>query len=314
MQRQTSPMKRLLNPFHDVNFDHPVLAREARRIPWLNGRTLLNASLRSIMVTVVVSIVLFCGWMLIQRLQPGFYLYPRWFYNAVQGAMVLLALASVIATLPLDYVSMTTALNSINGEMQAGTWDLLRLTSVREGELVLAKHAGAQLRAWRVTMRVVGLRAAAGVLGLLTVFLERDLRGVFGYSPRGLGDELLYILFSIVPILALFMIFILEPIWRMRAVTALGLAVSARSSDGSGSALLAVGTLMAFWLAQLILAPAALMAIWVLGISTLMLGTYVTCAPATMVIVGFATIAGFYTVLRNWGLRLVARRVVALSA
>ena len=68
-------------------------------------------------------------------------------------------MAVCLAALALDYRCMSTALGSINGEIAAGRWDLLRLTLADRPQIVAAKHGAAQVRVWRLMTLIVALRA-----------------------------------------------------------------------------------------------------------------------------------------------------------
>jgi hypothetical protein len=300
----------LLNPYPDIRSDHPVLLREMRRLPWLNGASSpVRHGIRAMLRVLFALLVLYGLWLLYQRLRQQDFL---WFRNATSDYFIIVGVASLLVGLLLDFLSITTALNSINGEMISGTWDLLRLTAIREGELVLAKHASNQLRVWRATMRVIGLRIGASLIAVITFFGTDFLRTLV--TQRELfGESLLFFVFNFIPSLGLFAVFCLEPLWRMRAVTALGMVISARSTDASASAPSAMGALLAFWLAQLIVAVAVVAGFSVLLFSIALFGIGALCAPLLALLVLFSTLYGFYSVLKTWSLRQVARRVASYT-
>src|SRR5262249_19323827 len=99
--------------------------------------------------------------------------------------------ASVLITPVLDFLSISAALNSISAEISTGRWDLLRMTLLRPTQIVAAKHGAAQVRVWRPTMLLVGVRLAACLMlafTLLRPFLFGfGFRGGFG---RGFGSPL----------------------------------------------------------------------------------------------------------------------------
>jgi hypothetical protein len=294
-----------------------VLLRELRRLPWLNGAgSPVRFFIRRVLIAVALVLVLYGGWLIWQWFMPGCVsnLYDRsscWFSYATQNFMFFVGAVSLVAALPMDYVSMRAALNSINGEMISGTWDLLRLTAVREGELVLAKHAGAQLRAWRSMATVIGLRVAVALVSL--IFFAHE----YVWSTRRFGFDagapFGYFILNLLPFALLYGVFIIEPLWRMRAVTALGMVISARSTDASASALSAMGALLAFWLAQLVVAAAVVAGFSVLLFSIALFGIGALCAPLLALLVLFSTLYGFYSVLKTWSLRQVARRVASYT-
>jgi hypothetical protein len=304
----------LLNPYPDVRADHPVLAREARRVRWLKrAGTPGRYALRIILLVLGIVLALYIGWLALEWIQaqrPFFY--PWSLYRSSADFLVILVAVSLLATLPLDYVSITAALNSISGEMVAGTWDLLRLTAIREGELVLAKHATSQLRAWRTTMWVVGLRIAASLF-VLIMLLTQYFSGTRPMWFVASGEDGLSFMFNFIQFAALITIFILEPVWRMRAVTALGMVISARSRDGASSALTAMGVLLALWLALAVVFAALIAGLSVLLFTVAAFGVGALCAPLLLLFVIVPTVYGFYSILKTWSLRQVARRLVATT-
>jgi hypothetical protein len=302
----------LLNPYPDIRPDHPVLVRELRQMGWLEraGSPWRYVARRTLIIVTLVMVV-FAAWMLFHWLRPARIYSSWWFSEAALNYLIIVGGLSLVASLPTDYASLTAALNSINGDTVTGTWDLLRLTEIREGELVLAKHAGAQLRAWRSMASVIGLRVAVALITVI-LFAHEYAGGTdrFGFEADA---PLSYLVFNIVPFTVLFGIYIFEPLWRMRAVTALGLVVSSRSTDAAASALSGLGVLLAFWLVQLIVVAAVFVGTSVLFFSIALFGVGALCAPLVMLLVIFATVYGFYSILKTWSLRQVARRVVSYT-
>lgn len=254
--------------------------------------------------------LLYVGWLILYWSLPQRPLYPWWFEQATVDFSIILGGVSLLASIPLDYVSITASLKSISGEIASGTWDLLRLTAVREGELVLAKHATTQLRAWRATMWVIGLRIITSLIAAIG-FFARYLDATNPSVRNSLGFGLLFVVFSLVPFVVLFGIFALEPLWRMRAVTALGMVISARVRDGASAALLAVATVLALWIVQALVLVAVVAGLGVLLF--VLFNVLGLCAPTILPLIVFPTVYGFYSILKTWSLRQVARRLFALT-
>jgi hypothetical protein len=309
----------LLNPYPDIRPNHPLVAREARRLHWLKRAGTPGRYSRWVILFVLgIVLLLYVGWLLFHWWQLSFigydpYYDTYWFQSATLDFLMLVGAMSLLAILPLDFVSITTALNSISGEMVSGTWDLLRLTSVREAELVLAKHSATQLRAWRTTMWVIGLRIATSLIALIGLISGYLLESQYS-SATSPELSFLFLLTNFIPIAGLFGVFIFEPLWRMRAVTALGMVISSRSRDGASSALLGIGTLLGLWLLQMIIVIAMLAGMTVLLFTLLPFGAGAFCIPWVLLLIAFPTVRGFYSILKTWGLRRVARRLVLYSS
>ncbi|MBC7811459.1 MAG: hypothetical protein H7175_09935, partial [Burkholderiales bacterium] len=164
------------------------------------------------------------------------------------------ALISILGNLLLDFVSLWVSMTAIGGEVSAGRWDLLRLTSLREDGIVEAKHALAQLRAWRITLVVVGLRLGLVIILALHGFVLLPLFGnggdIFGYSDFGTG-VVLYTTLAI-----FFAVYIFEPLWRMRTQTALGMMVSTYTRSVVYAALGSLGMMIAVLVVQALIIAA----------------------------------------------------------
>jgi hypothetical protein len=91
------------------------------------------------------------------------------------------------------------------------------------------------------------------------------------------------------------------------------MSISARHTEGSSSVLVGVGVLLVFWITQLVMVIAVIAGLTVLMFTVAAFGTGAFCAPGLLFLVIFPTIYGFYSVVKTWGLRQVARRVGAFS-
>jgi hypothetical protein len=235
-----------------------------------------------------------------------------WFWRTGVDFFVILGGFSLLASLLLDFVSVTAALNSISGDINNGTWDLLRLTAIREGELVLAKHAITQLRVWRTTMWVIGLRIAATLTAAFFMITDYVLE-TLSQEYLTVEENIEFILFILIPFAVLFGVFILEPLWRMQAMTAVGMAVSARLKDGATAMLVVLGIVLVLWLMQALVVVAVTAGLSALFLALSVFGVGALCAPFIMLFVIFPTIYGFYSILKTSALRQVARRLFFLT-
>jgi hypothetical protein len=227
---------------------------------------------------------------------------------------LLTAALSLVAALLLDYRCMTTAVGSINGEITTGRWDLLRLSALENAQIVAAKHGAAQVRVWRLMALIIGSRVAVALaLGLRFVIDSLDDVAWAGRTP---GD-IVSILLGQAALFVFAAVYAVEPFWRMRAVTTLGVAISARVRERISSVLLAVGALAAFWLAQGIIIAAMIFAVSVillpLGVVEYSVNRLIICAPLLFVVVLLATVYGFYSAVQAWGLRCALRWTARLN-
>jgi hypothetical protein len=177
------------------------------------------------------------------------------------GLYVLLTaivFATLIAALAVDLYAVAVTINSIRHEMTVGHWDLLRLTPLSAKTCITAKHGIAQIRVWRVLALEVALRMSGIVVFIALGTFAYDCWGTcyvgvwplfaelgrsFQYHPVASAVNLIL---SAVLVAA----YITEPLWRMRVITAFGLALSASVRNLTFGALSALALVVALHLAQ----------------------------------------------------------------
>lgn len=158
--------------------------------------------------------------------------------------------------------------------------DLILLTHVGRSELVRAWNASAQVRTWRLFSWIMGVRVTLCIVG-------------FGVTFSALDSPLLYILVVVYWACGAILLLI-EPIIRLRAFTALGMAVQAKAG----------GTLGIFAVVG------ALLAVWLVALAALPLGFI----PPVLGLLPFAVHVGWWALVRQFALRRVARHMVAHTA
>jgi hypothetical protein len=164
--------------------------------------------------------------------------------------IAVLLLVSIGMDIILDFACLVFSITSIGGEVSDGRWDLLRMTPLREESIVAAKHGLAQVRAWRVMAIVLWTRTAAVIVILLHAFtLPVLFTGSFF-----LADFFRYEFFNPLLLLITFgimlAVYVAEPVWRMRALSALGVAVSARVFNLIYAFLTAFAVMVCVWISQ----------------------------------------------------------------
>ncbi len=171
------------------------------------------------------------------------------FYATVMFVFPVLALAFGQM---LNVIALASSVNIITEEASAHRWDLLRLAAGDEQRLLTAKLGLARARAWRVTAMCLVLQPFKLALLVPTTFysiVETPFRQAV---PANWFFPWLIVLLMVFPA------FMLGPIWRMKLLTAMGLAISARTTDQTMGTLAAVGVALGFVLAQLTLVFGAL--------------------------------------------------------
>jgi hypothetical protein len=282
---------------------NPLFNLEVRRVRWgVSQHALFRYSAWRL---VIISAVVLPIWLLSAMPNP--------LRNGVNDFVLLLLGASLLAGLALDYASMSAALGSINGEMTTRRWDLLRLTALTIPQIVTAKHGVAQVRTWRWMILLVALRFAIGLILGINLALMISQPGWLGITTMQAFTTLMGTLM----LALLFLAFTVEPFLRMRSVTALGVAISARARQSTSMVLAAGGVVALMWLGQgFVAAAVALLFSGVLvPLGLLEEAAYgVTfCAPVLLVALFWLTVYGFYSVVQTWSLRRAERWIARIE-
>jgi len=324
-------MRFKLSPYDSQIIQHPVFQREVRGLKrWASSPERLKRHNRRVLL--VVHALVLAGWLVLAVLLSVDLGNPASWnglsFNFQQSSNILVWLivtASIAAGALLDMTSMRTTLNSISGEVITGRWELLRLTLLSVGGIVNAKHHIAQLRVWRLAFVVICLRLATIMLMFLLVFVLPYLSPGYNYNlesflflietePHSAGLVMLIIVLTLG-------IYVIEPLWRMKAVTALGMAISSYTLDLPFAALLAVLGVFGMWVAQLMVIVALSMglgagfnifimqAILDVDVSNFAWLLYFLLSGLVMAV----TIYGFYAILQAWGLRRSLTRLARIN-
>ncbi len=239
--------KRAFTPLALVSPAHPLFKLEKWRV-----RRLLSSS-RLLRLTAnvigIIFLILLALWIVAVRddmskfgdqYQSTYYYRPP-LSGSAGGLLGFVFVISIGVSGFLDFACMVAAVYGISGELITGRWDLLRLTALKDDDIVAAKHAAARLRVWRMTIGVFAIRLAVVILGIATwlvngglIYFELD------------GSQFLFYL----TLLVLVALYLAEPFWRAWAQTALGLGISIRFRSSLSLNLVAIGSVIALWILQ----------------------------------------------------------------
>ena len=308
-----------------VMLHHPLFQFDSRRAGWAwSAKRLRNYSWG---IVGLVHLAVFGIWVLLLALYAvieqgrGTFVSDIMTYDVSLSIVGFMMFVVIAAGILLDLVSVQAAVKSINVEVIAGRWDLLRLTSLNERGIVAAKHAGVRLRVWRFTTVIASARLATVVLWLVAVFIAPYLL----VGDNAFVDDLLYGIqedpFSVilgVMIAALtILIYVLEPFWRMQSMTALGMVLSAYILNIPLATLAAMATMLVVWIMQLLVGLALVFGLGVgfsIALSPLLFTdtSFVTGFLYMLVscVITCVTIYGFYAILQTWSLRRVRYRLL----
>jgi|GEM_PF-4213255 len=208
----------------------PLFQLERRKLKWASTPDRAITSLVWIFVPPVIALLML--WLvfiyrdhLIGKQWNLWYENYMWFIFV--GTMTLLAGS-------LDFASMVITFGSIRNEHVLKRWDLLILAANKE-QIIRSKHNFARLRIARFLVFNLSVRVSVLLMiGLLLLFYDY----LFGYynNPYGYWQELAWqireypLIYTTIGIMATLIcgFYLLEPIWRVNAFTAIGVALSAR--------------------------------------------------------------------------------------
>lgn len=251
------------SPHALVRLPNPVFDVELRRVRRL--RSAASLSRYSLAVLLVPYLALIAWWLLnvlafaqTQGLQK-FNVY-RTYTNTGFELYVPIILVTLLTMLALDFYAVIVTVNTIRHDKINGQLDELRLTPITTKDYVVAKYATAQVRVWRILAWEV---AARMLFVVLTIALD-TFEGCWfcGYGndavvtplvrevTNSLSAHPLRTLATIIVFGLLAAAYIAEPLWRMRLLTALGLAISARINNLTFGALIAFGFLVVVHIVQ----------------------------------------------------------------
>lgn len=254
----------------------PLYQMERRKLKWASTHQKATRSLQLIFFAPML--ILFIIWIgfiyrdvLAASPNNSFIYYERYSVNYL---WVVFAITVTILSFLLDFASMVVTFGSMGNEKVFGRWDLLVLAAEKE-PIARSKHAFARLRIARVLTFNLSIRVAVLLLFLFTVttdgyYMEygTTLENIWRY----LLDEPLGFLAIVTIASFIFAFYLLEPIWRVNAITAMGVALSARVRRIALLVPLAFVALALMWILQgIILAVITYGVTW---IPTLIQGFY----------------------------------------
>ncbi|MBE0689591.1 MAG: hypothetical protein IH587_05645 [Anaerolineae bacterium] len=295
---------------------HPIFIAEARRSGWARtARSFRRASTRTFVLTVIVAVFAWGAISLLAALSQRADPWLRANLDEYQIYVIML-IASFLGGLWLDFHSLSASINAVSGEISTGRWDLLRLTALNDSGLIAAKHAASQLRVWRGLIGIVGIRLGLSVIGAIII-----LRDATGLSVRNMGGSAIGVVVSgLLVTFLLALLYLLEPFWRVRAVTAFGVYVSVRERNTTSALLSAIFGLFALWLAQAILLGSVSMGL-IFAVVPLLFGftavgtSYVFSlfCNGLFIILFISAVYGFHHLVERWSLRQARRRLKLLN-
>ncbi len=271
-------------PHTFIRSPNPVFEVELRRVRRLRSAASLTRYSRAVLLVPFLALIawwLLNVWAFAQA--SGYEKFAAYFAftTACNILGIVIFLFALVMMLALDFYAVVVSINTIGHDISLGQLDLLRLTDIQAKDYVAAKYATAQIRAWRV----LALEVAARLLGIVLIIAASTYMSSWSYGgccvysryvmvwplveefANSLNTHPLRTLANAAVIGLLVAAYIAEPVWRMRAVTALGLAISARLRNLPVAALTAFGGLVFIHVVQTIFVDQLLRVTFISGSS-----------------------------------------------
>jgi hypothetical protein len=236
--------------------ENPVFIQENRRVHWPRSVQDLKRYTWNTLIGVHVVVL---GTAVLARLAYGTTLAAQ--RNYYGGFYLLVIFANLGITLVADLYNVLMTVAIVNHEVSSRAWDV-RLTNVDERMIVSARYANAQIRAWRMLVLEIAFRILAIVL--LPFFLALEAILTVAMSTLNLVAGYMFLVAVVGVVVAflspiIYLVCVAEPIWRMRALTALGIEAALETRSLTLATLLALGAWLAVRSLQfgLLLAAAA---------------------------------------------------------
>ncbi len=315
-----------MTPYASPAARQPIFQLETRHLAWAgDSQTFTSRSLQRIAraaafsIAIVMSVLaaIHTASLLATAVQGTTYsesLLSSIVNAGFSGSAILAALGLMMA-LQVDFLSIAASINGINGDVINGRWDLYKLAGIRAGQFTVGKHGAAQMRVWRTVMTVIGVRAGAILLFLGSSIIS-ILMTVPDYIEYDLSLGALFLQLIIVLIAAGIpgWFFLIEPVLRLRTMTAVGLMVSAHIRSASMSSLAAFGVTAGIWMAQIALFVAVGCGVSAFLIPLLFFGGGAVCGLPIIFGLLIATMRAYYEILKNFSLRRTAFRLASLES
>lgn len=280
----------------------PLFRLEVRRIRWVQSPQ--NARNHTLLILAIVMLVSVLLWLVLVLPHRGL----------VRGFVVsdtvirTLFFFSIAANLLLDGRCMIV---TGTGRHYGSTyWDLLQISPQRTADIVASLHSLAQVRMWRMTAIIISMRVAPAALLLIHMLVIPywfdESYTVFDSLIDALRVEPLLTLEVILGFLLFWVAFTLEPLWRMRAMTAVALAVRVYFADGVLVLLIGSAVTVGLWMLQAVaFTYIPLLALFVGGVWVNVIGQ--SLAITVGILLGIGLLYMFYRRLKKTGLRYANR-------
>ncbi len=143
------------------------------------------------------------------------------FQTATGNLLLWLFIISLVTIPVIDVGCILITVNAFQRERQAGRWELLLLTGIDPRQIVTAKYYAVLASAWHFVSIIVALRIVTMFVATVAIMMWQStgqlITGSNVISNEGMALLLLPVLILIASV------YVLEAVWHMRLIIAIGL-------------------------------------------------------------------------------------------
>jgi hypothetical protein len=236
--------------FHPSVIAHPIFVRETRGIRWTKTGDTRRRFVRTWLIVPPLIIMLIFGCDVITQVNAFSGRLPASRLSAMLNSyVIMITFLSLGARFFADLRYLSISNHSISSDITSKRWQLIQLTPLSIGGIIRAKHAAVQAHVWGLTLALISVRPLVLFASLFATFIYTTAYDTFGLSS---GDALITLSVNVLATIFALILAAAEPIFVMRAHTAIGLAISATTTHNTSISVMSLLALMAIWIVQFI--------------------------------------------------------------
>ncbi len=234
-------------PYSEVDTKSQLFRQKWHHLRWLNTEASLRRYTQLVLIGLPFIILL---WWFIERLNLNFDAVPPEF----EYRLIDLTIFAVVVTMALSsFYSLPRIMGDFQTQFNLAYWDALRLTPQFNSAILMSHDAVAQIRLWPFTTVEIGLRIAVVALYALNNFYA--IIHPFAQKSTFIWQMLLDPTFLGLSGIIFFVgiVFIVEPIIRVRLIVAFHISIATRIRSVPMALLMGFTVITIVHLAQLFL-------------------------------------------------------------
>jgi len=223
--------------FEVPNSDHPLFRLVRKRIKWAKTHDDAKRHSRRFVARIVIGVLVLWGlWTITQIPAVVLSNQTRYWESSLNGIYNLFMFSLLLSYL-LDVITIVYTMLSFNTQVD----DLLHI-ALDELQIVWAQYDLARLRTWRIYLIMLSVRIATLLIFCFLLIYTFSMGNIFE------GESPIRIFLAAMTIIAISLFLFLEPFWRIKGMTAMGLALAARRKHTTATSMYAFIVVFGSWI------------------------------------------------------------------